>query len=205
EHLEKSIGAGETAEALEDLGLAGWWLDDAELTFGARERSYSLYRDSGDERGAARVAIWLVWDYLAFRGDFAVSSGWMERARRLPRVLLADFCLRTHARLRSRRPVVRARPGVHKALGSPSAHRRLSRSVCGCVGMARRVEPGGERAHGGRARAGAHSSGDGRTSQSATRRLAAQTGTIRRSGAVVRAVVRATNRASRQSSARAGA
>ena len=83
EHLEKSIGAGETAEALEDLGLAGWWLDDAELTFGARERSYSLYRDHGDERGAARVAIWLVWDYLAFRGDFAVSSGWMERARRL--------------------------------------------------------------------------------------------------------------------------
>jgi len=83
EHLEKSIGAGETAEALEDLGLAGWWLDDAELTFGARERSYSLYRDRGDERGAARVAIWLVWDYLAFRGDFAVSSGWMERARRL--------------------------------------------------------------------------------------------------------------------------
>jgi LuxR family maltose regulon positive regulatory protein len=83
EHLEKSIGAGETAEALEDLGLAAWWLDDAALTFGARERSYSLYRDGGDERGAARVAIWLVWDYLAFRGDFAVASGWMERARRL--------------------------------------------------------------------------------------------------------------------------
>jgi LuxR family maltose regulon positive regulatory protein len=83
EHLEKSISAGETAEALEDLGLAAWWLDDAALTFAARERSYSLYRDGGDERGAARVAIWLVWDYLAFRGDFAVASGWMERARRL--------------------------------------------------------------------------------------------------------------------------
>src|SRR6185503_1056681 len=43
----------------------------------------SLYRDAGDANGAARVAIWLVWDYLAFRGDFAVASGWMERARRL--------------------------------------------------------------------------------------------------------------------------
>ena len=82
-HLEMSIAAGQTAEALEDLGLAGWWLDDAALTFSARERAYSLYRDSGDACGAARVAIWLVWDYLSFRGDFAVASGWLERARRL--------------------------------------------------------------------------------------------------------------------------
>ena len=44
-HLETSIAAGETAEALEDLGLVGWWLDDATLTFSARERAYSLYRD----------------------------------------------------------------------------------------------------------------------------------------------------------------
>jgi ATP/maltotriose-dependent transcriptional regulator MalT len=82
-HLERSIAAGETAEALEDLGLAAWWLDDAAVTFDARERAYARYRDGGDPRGAARVAIWLVWDYLAFRGDFAVASGWLERARRL--------------------------------------------------------------------------------------------------------------------------
>src|SRR6266545_6758308 len=82
-HLEMSIAAGETAEALEDLGLVAWWLDDAALTFEARERSYSLYRNGGDARSAARVAVWLVWDYLAFRGDFAVASGWLERARRL--------------------------------------------------------------------------------------------------------------------------
>src|SRR5712675_2406462 len=67
--LEKSISQGETAEAFEDLGLAGWWLDDAALVFSARERAYSLHRDGGDPRGAARVAIWLVWDNLSFRGD----------------------------------------------------------------------------------------------------------------------------------------
>src|SRR5712691_9553626 len=83
EHLEKSIAAGETAEALEQLGLATWWLDDAALTFDARERSYRLYREHDDPLGAARVALWLVWDYLAFRGDTAVASGWLERARRL--------------------------------------------------------------------------------------------------------------------------
>src|SRR5690242_18184593 len=81
--LEASIAAGETAEAFEDLGLVGWWLDDDALTFSSRERAYTLYRERGDERGAARVAIWLVWDNLAFRGETAVASGWLERARRL--------------------------------------------------------------------------------------------------------------------------
>src|SRR5207249_2864571 len=66
-HLETSLAAGETADALEDLGLAAWWLDDAPLTFSSRERAYTLYLDGGDVRGAARVAVWLAWDYLAFR------------------------------------------------------------------------------------------------------------------------------------------
>jgi LuxR family maltose regulon positive regulatory protein len=82
-HLQTSIASGETPEALEDLGLAAWWLDDQALTFDARERAYSLYRDRGNTRAAARVALWQVWDNLAFRGDFAVASGWLERARRL--------------------------------------------------------------------------------------------------------------------------
>ncbi len=82
-HFQASIAAGETPLALERLGLAAWWLDDAALTFDARERSFRLYRDRGDALGAARVALWLTWDYLAFRGDTAVASGWLERARRL--------------------------------------------------------------------------------------------------------------------------
>ena len=73
----------ERAEALEGLGLAAWWLDDGAQTLDARERAYRAYRERGDARGAARVAIWLTWDYLAFRGEFAVASGWLERARRL--------------------------------------------------------------------------------------------------------------------------
>ena len=82
-HLTASVAEHESPEALEDLGLAAWWLDEPTLTFDARERAYVLYREAGDARGAARVAMWLVWDYLAFRGDFAVASGWLERARRL--------------------------------------------------------------------------------------------------------------------------
>src|SRR5215831_9852753 len=78
-----SLEAAETPQALEQLGLASWWLDDHEQTFRARERAYALYRDGGDAKGAARLALWLVWDNLAFRGDSAVASGWLERARRL--------------------------------------------------------------------------------------------------------------------------
>jgi DNA-binding NarL/FixJ family response regulator len=81
--LQASLAAGETPEALEQLGLAAWGLDDAALTLDSRERSYRLYREHGDPRGAARVALWLVWDNLAFRGDSAVAAGWLERARRL--------------------------------------------------------------------------------------------------------------------------
>jgi DNA-binding NarL/FixJ family response regulator len=82
-HFRQSLAAAESADALEQLGLASWWLDDAAGTFEARERAYRLYRDANDARGAARVALWLVWDYLAFRGDTAVASGWLERSRRI--------------------------------------------------------------------------------------------------------------------------
>lgn len=81
--FQRSLAGTETAPAHELLGLASWWLDDAAGTFQSRERAYQLYRDANDARGAARVALWLVWDYLAFRGDTAVASGWLERARRI--------------------------------------------------------------------------------------------------------------------------
>ena len=51
--------------------------------FDTRERAYrgSLERD--DRAGAARMAVWLAWDTAAFRGEAAVASGWLQRARRL--------------------------------------------------------------------------------------------------------------------------
>ncbi len=81
--FQSALAVAELPEALEGLGLACWWLDDGALTLDARERAYRIYRERGDARGAARMAIWLTWDYLAFRGEFAVASGWLERARRL--------------------------------------------------------------------------------------------------------------------------
>src|SRR6201993_1775808 len=83
ECFEAALADGESPEALEGLGTAAEWLVDAEGLFTARERAYRLYRERGSAREAARVAIQLGWDYRIFRGEPAVATGWLERARDL--------------------------------------------------------------------------------------------------------------------------
>src|SRR5262245_4259579 len=81
--FEQELSREESPEALEGIGLTGWWLDLADSVFESRERAYRLYLERGDKPSAARVAVWLGWDYWAFRGESAVASGWLQRARRL--------------------------------------------------------------------------------------------------------------------------
>jgi ATP/maltotriose-dependent transcriptional regulator MalT len=81
--FEAALEKGESAEVIEALGMAAWWLDDAHVTIESRERACRLHREQGDVVGAARMAIWLAWDYLAFRGEPAVANGWLQRAHRL--------------------------------------------------------------------------------------------------------------------------
>ena len=82
-YFEAAHAQGERPEAMEALAMAAWWLDDGQLTIESRECAYRLYRKPGDAAGAARMAIWLGWDYLAFRGEPAVARGWLQRAHRL--------------------------------------------------------------------------------------------------------------------------
>jgi DNA-binding NarL/FixJ family response regulator len=81
--FDAALTARESPEALEGLGTAAWWLDLADVLFDARERAYRLYLDRGDKIAAARIAVYLAWDCWAFRGEHAVASGWLQRARRL--------------------------------------------------------------------------------------------------------------------------
>jgi LuxR family transcriptional regulator, maltose regulon positive regulatory protein len=81
--FEAALAGGETPEALEGLGWAGYCLDDAGLTFDARERAYRLYRERLDSSSAARVAAWLASACLEFRGAPAVANGWLQRAHSL--------------------------------------------------------------------------------------------------------------------------
>ncbi len=81
--FEAALRVEKTPEALEGLGMAAWWLDDAAVTFDARERAYRRYRQQGDRQGAARVATYLAYDYYSFRGEYAIANGWLQRAHRL--------------------------------------------------------------------------------------------------------------------------
>jgi ATP/maltotriose-dependent transcriptional regulator MalT len=81
--FEAALGAAETPEALEGLGMACWWLGDAATLFAARERAYRLYRHRRDNRGAARVATCLAMDHCTFRGEAVPAGGWIRRAEHL--------------------------------------------------------------------------------------------------------------------------
>jgi ATP/maltotriose-dependent transcriptional regulator MalT len=83
EALEMFQGHEHDPEALEGIGVAHWWLDNADATLQARERAYRLYRAAGDRVGAARVASSLAWDSVLFGGRTAVARGWLERGARL--------------------------------------------------------------------------------------------------------------------------
>jgi LuxR family maltose regulon positive regulatory protein len=81
--FEAVLTERESAEALEGLGRACWWLDDVETVSEARERAYRLCRERGDITGAARLALQLAADAVIFRGEEAVFNGWTGRARRM--------------------------------------------------------------------------------------------------------------------------
>ncbi len=121
----------ESAEVWEELGWAGWWLADEELTFRARMRAYRLFRASEDAAGAGRVATWLAADHREFRGDDAVGRGWLERAHRLLDALPesaeqgwlaltdADFALNVDRDLDGVIPLADAAARLGRRLGVP--------------------------------------------------------------------------------------
>jgi hypothetical protein len=81
--FERAVVAGGGQEALEGLAQAAFFLDDPDAALDAHERAYVAYRAAERAVDAARVAIALAWEYRAYRGEPAVSDGWLGRARRL--------------------------------------------------------------------------------------------------------------------------
>jgi hypothetical protein len=57
--FQEALAGEATPEALEGMGWADWWLEDVPACLDTRERAYRMYRQAGDARGAARVALWL--------------------------------------------------------------------------------------------------------------------------------------------------
>jgi LuxR family transcriptional regulator, maltose regulon positive regulatory protein len=81
--FEAALSIEESPEALEGMGAAAWWLDDAPTVFASRERAYRLFRERGDDRSGGRLATELAYDYAVFRAELAVTNGWLQRAHRL--------------------------------------------------------------------------------------------------------------------------
>lgn len=83
DQFERAAAQKETPEALEAVGEAAWWQNDAPAVFDMRERAFRLYLKREDQVSAGRVAAALAMDYVLFRGEEAVSNGWVQRAHRL--------------------------------------------------------------------------------------------------------------------------
>jgi DNA-binding CsgD family transcriptional regulator/tetratricopeptide (TPR) repeat protein len=66
--------------ARDGLARALWWLDGPGPAVAERTRAYAGYRRRGDERAAARVALWIAHEYEAGLGNAAAARGWLTRA-----------------------------------------------------------------------------------------------------------------------------
>ena len=78
--FERALRTGESPAGLEGYAQATRWLGEASASLDARERAFRAYREAGDAAGAARSAVWLAYDHVAFRGNSAVAKGWFSRA-----------------------------------------------------------------------------------------------------------------------------
>ena len=81
--LDKALKEEESAEVYEELGWANWWLNNTSVVFDYRIKAYNLFLKKDDKLGACRNACWIGVDYIEFRGEFAVASGWFKRAESL--------------------------------------------------------------------------------------------------------------------------
>ena len=83
EAYERALGDGEEAEALDGLGQVRWFQGRIEEAIDLRERAYALYRRDADHVAAAGIALWLMVEYTASRGEGAIANGWFLRGERL--------------------------------------------------------------------------------------------------------------------------
>lgn len=81
--FESALSQAETAEALDGLGQALWWLNDLHTAIELREHAYAEFRARGELRRAGRIAVWLGRDYFTVHGNFAAAGGWLQRAEHL--------------------------------------------------------------------------------------------------------------------------
>ena len=82
DHFERALDAETSAEALDGLGQALWWLGEEEAAIELRTKAFAEYQRRGDADAAANIAIYLAAEYR-IAGNASVANGWLGRGTRL--------------------------------------------------------------------------------------------------------------------------
>jgi DNA-binding CsgD family transcriptional regulator len=72
-----------TAEALQGLSQAEWWLSNEDEAVSLREQAHAAFRKGHDLVGAVRTALWLADEYRTVYGNESAANGWLTKAQRL--------------------------------------------------------------------------------------------------------------------------
>lgn len=83
EILESALHFEEAPEIYEELAWAYWWLNEYSNVFKYRLKAFDLFLEKDDKHGASRTARWIGLDYIEFKGEYAIASGWFKRAETL--------------------------------------------------------------------------------------------------------------------------
>lgn len=78
--FEAAVAHDETADALDGLGQARWWMCDLTTAIDLRARAYAAYIDDGRYAAAVRCAAWLAGEYFTVHGNLPAAGGWISRA-----------------------------------------------------------------------------------------------------------------------------
>lgn len=79
--FEAALAEGETPDALDGLGLAQWFLGDADEAIATRERAFDGYVRERRCDEAARIAAWVSHQHM-LAGRASAARGWLARAER---------------------------------------------------------------------------------------------------------------------------
>ena len=78
-----ALAEGESAQALDGMGVALWWLGETRASVAHAERAYAGFRRAGDAVAAAATAVFLCMTWASNFDNHAVAGGWLARAERV--------------------------------------------------------------------------------------------------------------------------
>lgn len=89
ERYRRALADRASGEALFGLGIALWWLGEAEESLRSWESAYSAFRHQADHAQAVLAAFYLSLGHRMSLGNDVAANGWLERAS----ALVAEFDL----------------------------------------------------------------------------------------------------------------